>query len=138
MLDGGRPPALSARDPHAVACHHDLRSDSWRLGRRSRAKPGRPEIRPWPLALGGFGFKVAGKGDAAAWETALSACHDFFRDVPFGTAKDLAQVRTTAEHFARLDEAGKLAAVFGPGKTAAADMVLDAEREEGWILGAGA
>ena len=58
--------------------------------------------------------------------------------VAAGEVKDLAQVRTTAEHFARLDEANKLGALFGPAKTAAADVVLDAEREEGWILGAGA
>ena len=52
-----------------------------------------------------------------------------------GEVKDLAQVRTTAEHFARLDEAGKLGALFGASKKAPADVVHDAEREEGWILG---
>jgi hypothetical protein len=55
-----------------------------------------------------------------------------------GEVKDLTQVRTTAEHFARLDEANRLGALFGPPKTTAAEVVLDAEREEGWILGAGA
>lgn len=54
-----------------------------------------------------------------------------------GEVKDLAQVRSTAEHFARLDEAGRLNEVFGPSKSEAPDVVLDAEREEGWILGAG-
>ena len=54
-----------------------------------------------------------------------------------GEVKDLTQVRTTAEHFARLDEASKLGDLFGPAKGTAADAVLDAEREEGWILGAG-
>ena len=53
-----------------------------------------------------------------------------------GDAKDLAQVRALCQHFAKLDEAGKLAAAFGPAKDAAADAVVDAEREEGWILGA--
>jgi hypothetical protein len=52
-----------------------------------------------------------------------------------GEPKDLAQVRATCEHFARLDEAGRLGAAFGPFKDAAADVVVDAEREEGWILG---
>jgi hypothetical protein len=52
-----------------------------------------------------------------------------------GEVKDLAQVRATAEHFARLDEAGKLGALFGASKKAPADVVHDAEREEGWILG---
>jgi hypothetical protein len=45
-------------------------------------------------------------------------------------------VRTTAEYFARLDEANKLGELFGPAKGMAADVVLDSEREEGWILGA--
>ena len=54
-----------------------------------------------------------------------------------GEVKDLAQVRGTAEHFARLDESNKLAAVFGPPAGLPPDVVLDAEREEGWILGAG-
>lgn len=54
-----------------------------------------------------------------------------------GEVKDLTQVRTTAEHFARLDEASKLGDLFGPAKGTGADVVLDAEREEGWILGAG-
>jgi hypothetical protein len=53
-----------------------------------------------------------------------------------GEVKDLAQVRTLCQHFARLDEAGKLATAFGPAKDTAADVVLDVEREEGWILGA--
>jgi hypothetical protein len=53
-----------------------------------------------------------------------------------GETKDLAQVRTTAEHFAKLDEASRLGAAFGPAKGTAADIVTDAEREEGWVLGA--
>ena len=53
-----------------------------------------------------------------------------------GEVKEAAQVRALAEHLARLDEAGTLGALFGPAKGAAADAVLDAEDEEGWILGA--
>jgi hypothetical protein len=56
--------------------------------------------------------------------------------VPPGEVKDQAQVRATAEHFARLDEAGKLGSAFGHSNTAPADLVVDAETEEGWILGA--
>lgn len=54
-----------------------------------------------------------------------------------GEVKDRAQVRETAEHLARLDEQGKLAALFAPPKTATAEDVAAVEREEGWILGAG-
>lgn len=53
-----------------------------------------------------------------------------------GEVKDHAQVRTLCQHFAKLDEAGKLAATFGTAKNTPADAVIDAEREEGWILGA--
>ena len=52
-----------------------------------------------------------------------------------GEVKDAAQVRVTAEHFAKLDEAGKLSAAFGFAKDADPAVILDAEREEGWILG---
>ncbi len=52
-----------------------------------------------------------------------------------GEVKDQAQVRVTAEQFAKLDEAGKLGALFGPSKTADPAVVVDAETEEGWILG---
>ena len=48
---------------------------------------------------------------------------------------DRAQVRAVCEQFARLDEAGKLGAAFGP-QSAVSTEVLDAvEQEEGWILG---
>jgi hypothetical protein len=53
-----------------------------------------------------------------------------------GEVKDLAQVRATAEHFARLDEAGKLGAVFASPKGLQPSDAEVAEREEGWILGA--
>jgi hypothetical protein len=50
-----------------------------------------------------------------------------------GEVKDAAQVRTLAAHFAALDEAGKLGALFGPRThAAAADIVVN---EEGWVLG---
>jgi len=53
-----------------------------------------------------------------------------------GEVPDRAQVRATAEHFGRLDEAGKLGSVFAPPKDATPDIVAEVEAEEGWILGA--
>ena len=53
-----------------------------------------------------------------------------------GEIPDRAQVRALAEHFAKLDEAGKLATAFAPPKDAAPDLIDTVEREEGWILGA--
>ena len=53
-----------------------------------------------------------------------------------GEVPDRAQVRAAAEHFARLDEAGKLGAQFAPSKTADPAELAQVEQEEGWILGA--
>ncbi len=52
-----------------------------------------------------------------------------------GEITDRAQVRSLAEHFARLDDAGKLGAVFAQSKGGPAD-VAPVETQEGWILGA--
>lgn len=52
-----------------------------------------------------------------------------------GEVADRAQVRTLCEHFAELDQAGKLAAAFAAPKDADEETVAAVEREEGWILG---
>ncbi|HWA00370.1 MAG TPA: cobalamin biosynthesis protein CbiG [Caulobacterales bacterium] len=53
-----------------------------------------------------------------------------------GEIKDEAQIRALTEHFGSLDDKGQLAPLFGPAKD---DPRREAvEREEGWILGAGA
>jgi hypothetical protein len=94
-------------------------------------------FRVWPFETG---FKGLTEADLAGVEVVVAEVYPSLLKPqgPPGEVKDLTQVRTTAEHFARLDEASKLGAVFGPAKGVAEDAVLDAEREEGWILGAGA
>lgn len=91
-------------------------------------------LKAWPFETG---FKELTEADLAGVDVVVAEVYpSLYKAQPApGEVKDQAQVRVTAEHFARLDEAGKLGAAFGPGKTAAADVVLDAEREEGWILG---
>lgn len=92
--------------------------------------------RVWPFETG---FKALTEADLAGVDMVLAEVYPSMLKAPVlpGEVKDLTQVRTTAEHFARLDEANKLGQLFAPPKGAAADVVLDAEREEGWILGAG-
>jgi len=102
-----------------------------------RLKDARGEAaRVWPFETG---FRPLTEADLAGVEVVLAEVYPSMHKVQAlpGEVKDQAQVRTTAEHFARLDEANKLGAVFGPAKGMAAEAVLDAEREEGWILGAG-
>jgi hypothetical protein len=103
-----------------------------------RLKAARGEaLKVWPFETG---FKALSEADLAGVEIVLAEVYpSMLKAQPAaGEVKDLAQVRATAEHFARLDEAGKLSALFGPPKGLAPDVVLDAEREEGWVLGAGA
>jgi hypothetical protein len=100
-----------------------------------RLKQARGEaVKVWPFETG---FKTLAEADLADVAAVVAEVYpSLYKAQPQpGEVKDLAQVRATAEHFARLDEAGKLGAAFGPGKAAAADVVLDAELEEGWILG---
>jgi hypothetical protein len=100
-----------------------------------RLKDARGEAaRVWPFETG---FKAMSEADLAGVDVVFAEVYPSMVK-PQGAAgevKDLMQVRTLAEHFARLDEANKLGEVFGPAKGMAADAVLDAEREEGWILG---
>ncbi|MDB5447755.1 MAG: hypothetical protein JWQ97_3072, partial [Phenylobacterium sp.] len=103
-----------------------------------RLKVARGEaLQVWPFETG---FKPLTEDALAGVEVVLAEVYpSMLKAQPGpGEVKDLAQVRAAAEHFARLDEAGKLGALFGPPQGAAADVVLDAEREEGWVLGAGA
>ena len=91
-------------------------------------------LKAWPFETG---FKTLTEADLAGVDVVVAEVYpSLYKAQPApGEVKDQAQVRVTAEHFARLDEAGKLGQAFGPGKAAAAEVVLDAEREEGWILG---
>jgi hypothetical protein len=93
--------------------------------------------RIWPFETG---FKPLTEADLTGVEVVFAEVYPSMLK-PQGAAgeiKDLVQVRTLAEHFARLDEGNKLGPLFGPAKGTPPDVVLDAEREEGWILGAGA
>ena len=92
-------------------------------------------MRVWPFETG---FKPLIEADLNGVDVVAAEVYpSMMKAVPAqGEVKDLAQVRAAAEHFARLDEAGKLGAVFGHSKSAPADLVIDVENEEGWILGA--
>ncbi|MBV9995405.1 MAG: cobalamin biosynthesis protein CbiG [Caulobacteraceae bacterium] len=100
-----------------------------------RLKIARPEtLKVWPFETG---WKALTEADLAGVDVlAAEVDPSLVKAAPLpGELKNTAQVRATAENFARLDEAGRLGALFGHARDAAADMVVDAEREEGWILG---
>ena len=84
------------------------------------------------------GFAALAESDLAGVDVVASEVYpSMVKAQPMpGEVKDQAQVRATAEHFARLDEAGKLGALFGHSKTAPEGLVTEVQSEEGWILGA--
>lgn len=92
-------------------------------------------LKVWPFETG---WKTLGEADLDGVEVLAAEVYpSLIKPEPQpGEVKDQAQVRALCQHFARLDEAGKLAAAFGPAKDFPADAVLDVAHEEGWVLGA--
>ncbi len=93
-------------------------------------------MKVWPFETG---YNALTEADLGGVEfVAAEVYPSLFKATPApGEVKDQAQVRATAEHFARLDEAGKLGAAFGPAAPLADPLRGEIETEEGWILGGG-
>ncbi len=91
-------------------------------------------MKVWPFETG---WKVLGEHDLAGVDIlAVEVSPSVIIPQPLaGETKDAAMIRSLAEHLAKLDEAGRLAALFAPGKTIADDVVTTVQSEEGWALG---
>ena len=92
------------------------------------------QVRVWPFETGlapPFGAHPAQPRIvfAEAWPSQLRP------RARVGEVKDQTQVRTMAEHFARLDQAGRLARLFAGPRELTGEQRAAVEREEGWILG---
>lgn len=101
-----------------------------------RLKDARGEaVRVWPFETG---FKTLTEADLEGVAVVVAEVYpSMIKASPAaGEVKDLAQVRNLAEHFAKLDETGKLAAAFAAPKDLTEEALAAAETEEGWILGA--
>ena len=79
------------------ACHHDLKTKSWRQQRGYIGPPGRPEMRPWPLVLVRAGILQASKGDlgrlkelAVVFNVHMKQMAGVFHAQPFGDARQVA------------------------------------------------
>lgn len=108
--------------PHLFALRHHPWLDS--------------ETRVWPFETGLRRLDRPGPGD---WRVLLAEVYPSMVKavVPPGGVKDAEQVKALAEHFAALDQAGRLGPMFaGDGTLTTAERAV-VEREEGWILGAG-
>lgn len=89
----------------------------------------------WPFQTGWKALKPA---DVADLDVVFAEIYPALAEVKAeaGEVVDRAQVRALAEHFTRLDEAGKLGEAFGPPAGTDEAAVARVQREEGWILGA--
>lgn len=102
--------------------------------RRLQARIG-AGLRVWPFETG---WKALAEADLAGVEAVAAEISDLNLKpaAAAGELKETAQVRGLAEHLARLDEAGKLGALFGPGQRISPEVAHVVEAEEGWALGA--
>ncbi len=86
-------PELALYD--CYSCHHDLQKESWRQSRGyPHGKPGRPMIRPFPLALA----RVAAEqlGAAEQLEQSLAPVYESLNAVPFGKPATLSAAAKSA------------------------------------------
>jgi hypothetical protein len=101
----------------------------------SRLKKARRErVKIWPFETG---FEDLAKVDLTDVDAVVTEVYpSLYKAQPGpGEVKDMAQVRATAEHFAKLDEAGKLGAIFAAPASLDEAGLAAAASEEGWVLG---
>jgi hypothetical protein len=95
-----------------------------------------PSAAVWPF---GTGWRALDAADVEPLSVLLAEVWPSMwpTTVAEGEFKDQAQVRTTAEAFALMDERGELSKAFAPPKGTDETLVAQVESEEGWILGVG-
>jgi hypothetical protein len=88
----------------------------------------------WPFQTG---WKALTEADLADLKALIVEVNPALVEIKSeaGEIADRARVRSLAEHFARLDDAGKLGAAFAQSK-GGPDDIAPVETEEGWTLGA--
>jgi hypothetical protein len=95
-------PEVAMAHSDCYACHHELKSPSWRQergydliladGQRVHGIPGRVQVRRWPLALGDLGLRLlapVAKDLAADYARDLSALNQACNEQPFGKPETL-------------------------------------------------
>ncbi len=76
-------PELAAFD--CYACHHDLKSESWRQ-LRGPGRPGRPQLRAWPTALAETVTRALRHDGPAEFRSLAKEMEAVFSKTPFGHA----------------------------------------------------
>jgi Cytochrome c554 and c-prime len=84
--------ALDLANFDCYACHHDLKSPSWRQQRGYVGKPGRPQMRPWPVSLAKVTAEefLQKEQAAKALDSGLKGVYQAFSVQPFGNCPEIA------------------------------------------------
>jgi hypothetical protein len=104
------------------------------MARRLKQRYGEA-MQVWPFETGWKTLTPADLDGVKIVAAELFAGQESARPAP-GETKDQAELRAAAEHLARLDEGGRLAALFDRPKGLSDADAEVARAEEGWILGA--
>jgi hypothetical protein len=105
------------------ACHHDLKTKSWRVERGYSGTPGRPPLRPWPTALAELGIYQSARGDKAKidgysrdFKWKLQALQEALEVRPFGKAEAVARQAQELSDWAKrhAESIGAQAAKYDP------------------------
>jgi hypothetical protein len=124
------------------ACHHDLKSDSWRLERPSSGVPGRPGARTWSTTL--LPVMIAhAKGNQKEFTDKLEKLDRAFTATPFGKPDDIAkasrelvdwskslQGKLNKASFTRADSTALLKGMFD--RSAGKSLDFDSARQMSW------
>ena len=70
------------------ACHHDLKTPSWRQQRGYVGKPGRPQMQRWPLELVKLSLRLLGE-DEKQLDARMKEAYEAFDAQPFGKTQDI-------------------------------------------------
>jgi hypothetical protein len=97
-------PELAAFD--CFACHHDLKSKSWRQQRGYYGRPGRPQMRPWLTVLAELALQQAAGGKEAqrkqlskTYPQRVHKIYDAFNAQPFGQPQEVASAARELAHW---------------------------------------
>jgi cytochrome c553 len=133
-----------------IACHHDLKADSWRQKRGYAGKPGRPMMREWPSALMPIVLHHLSKGATERESKLARDLGDKMKELtavfdaqPFGEAKKVAAVARRAAQWAdgllielkgiHIDRPGANALLAGLAKQSKARTLdFDSARQFAW------
>ena len=135
-----------------IACHHDLKSDSWRQKRGYSGKPGRPMMREWPSALMPLAILHVGKGETEREKKLTGELNSKMKELtaafdvqPFGDPKRVAKSARDAAQWAdgllkemkadSIDRAGAQRLLAGLVKESKARTLdFDSARQYAWAF----